>query len=244
MRTIAFLVGLAFVLSSCGDSSPRPVKRPEKKPATLIERLAGAEPTITGTAIMLVIDTSSSMNQKVRNASGGQEVKLAIAKRCAKTMVAQIHKFAVEHKDKKIVVGIVGFAGSPYKLIEPREIADGRDLFDKAIDKMRTGSGTAIGDAVIFAKKELDRTGFSRLSILTITDGENTTGEAPSTVAHALNKLPSPPGLYLIGFDVAAETFKAVKDAGSPVFSANNETELLETTEFVLGTKILAEKPE
>ena len=74
--------------------------------------------------------------------------------------------------------------------------------------------------------------------------GKTLAGRTQQLSAHALNKLPSPPGLYLIGFDVAAETFKEVRDAGSPVFSANNETELLETTEFVLGTKILAEKPE
>ncbi|MEP7273396.1 MAG: hypothetical protein ABI882_17990, partial [Acidobacteriota bacterium] len=115
---------------------------------------------------------------------------------------------------------------------------------DSAIDQMRTGRGTAIGDAIVFARKKLDQTGYSKLNILTITDGENTSGEDPGAVARALNKLPSSPALYLIGFDVAANTFRAVKDAGSLVFSANNEAELRSTTDFVLGTKILAERPE
>ena len=243
MKSITSVLVLAcFFLASCGEITQA---QRDAQANRLVAQLTAPAPSVDGTAIMLVIDTSGSMDSHVKNASGADEIKLNIAKRCATQFVDKIKKFGEEHPDKKISLGICAFSSSTFIVVEPKLLSEPTEYYER-INKLRSGGGTAIGDAMVFAKQKLDATGLSQKHILVITDGENGNGEDPAAVVAALAKVPADraAATYLIGFDVGANTFNTVKDAGSLVLSANNEAELLNTTNFVLGTKILVEKPE
>jgi hypothetical protein len=98
---------------------------------------------------------------------------------------------------------------------------------------------------MIQAKRDLDATGLSRRHILVVTDGENNRGYAPADVASVLARLPESarPSVYFVAFDIAAERFKAVREAGGLVLAAANETDLGQTFDYLLTGKILAEQP-
>lgn len=49
--------------------------------------------------------------------------------------------------------------------------------------------------------------------------------------------------VYFVAFDVAAEKFNAVRDAGGLVLAAADATQLAQTLDYVLTGKILAEQP-
>jgi hypothetical protein len=81
------------------------------------------------------------------------------------------------------------------------------------------------------------------MHILVVTDGENNKGYAPSDVVAAIGRLPeaSRASVYFVAFDVAADVFKPVRDAGGLVLPAANEAELQQTLDFVLSGRILVE---
>lgn len=221
----------ALVLSSCGNAPPNKEAR-DKRAANILPAVEPSEaPSIDGVAIMLVVDVSGSM-------SGD---KLSVAKRCLTTLAAQTVKFAMDNKDKKVLLGICAFSSSCTEALPIGQPDFGKAT--AAIEKLSTGGGTAIGDAMLFAKKKLDSTKFKKIHILIITDGENTSGEDPSVVVQSFSKLPPEKsvGTYLIGFDVATSVYEGVKEAGGLVLSAANEAELKQTTEYVLSNKVLAE---
>jgi Mg-chelatase subunit ChlD len=113
-----------------------------------------------------------------------------------------------------------------------------------AIDAMRPEGGTPIGSAMIEAKRQLDRTGLSRRHLLLITDGENTNGETPSEVMTALARRPASeqPSIYFVAFDIEAERFQAVSNAGALVMAAANAEQLDTTLDNLLRGKILVER--
>jgi hypothetical protein len=49
--------------------------------------------------------------------------------------------------------------------------------------------------------------------------------------------------VYFVAFDVSAERFNAVKEAGGLVLEAANERELNQTMDFILTGRILVEQP-
>lgn len=81
--------------------------------------------------------------------------------------------------------------------------------------------------------------------VVVVTDGENTKGPAPAFVLRSLAGRPEDlrPSVYFVAFDVAASVFADVKQAGSLVLSASNALQLQEAVDFILGEKILLEKP-
>ena len=110
---------------------------------------------------------------------------------------------------------------------------------------MAPSGSTPIGSAMIRAKRDLDATGMSRRHILVITDGENNRGYGPGDVANAISSLPQEeqPAIYFVAFDIGAERFNAVKDAGGLVLAASSGSDLKQTLDFVLTGKILVEQP-
>ena len=80
--------------------------------------------------------------------------------------------------------------------------------------------------------------------LLVVTDGENTDGVAPDTVARAIGQRPDAerPSIYFVAFDVDAKRFARVRDAGGLILSAANATELNTTLDTLLSDKILVEK--
>lgn len=95
------------------------------------------------------------------------------------------------------------------------------------------------------AKQDLDARRVTKTHILVITDGENTTGYDPADVVSAIYRLPEvqQTSTYFIAFNVSAEVFEPVREAGGMVLSASNDSELATTLDYLLTGRILAEQP-
>lgn len=225
------LAGLMFVclgmLASCEDSAPK---------------LAATPHTVNGTGVYILLDVSGSMADSVRNSAGVEEAKLAIAKRAGTSVCQQIAKYAQESPARNIKLAVASFSDD-CRTIVPLDTPNATAA-QQAISGLHTQGGTAIGNSVAQAQKELDRTGLRRQHILIITDGENTVGPAPDKVAAEISKLPEDlrPNVYVVAFDVSANVFDAVKKQGWQVFSAANGKELEQRLDQVVGGHILIEQ--
>ncbi len=225
--TLVALIATAF-LAACEDSSP----------TTLT-----ATPTRTdGTAVYLLIDVSGSMNEQVANASGAKEQKIAIARRAALDVYKAVAKYAEERKDHPMRIAVAAFSGQTVNVV-PMGKPDVA-LAERAIAGLHTNGDTAIGDAVVEAQKALDATGLRSQHILVVTDGENTSGKSPVSVATAIKALPETlrPNVYVVAFDVKASVFDGVKAQDWQVFSAKDGKELSQRLDEVVGGHILIER--
>lgn len=213
------------------------------------EQLAPAATVATreGLAAAIVIDVSGSMDDEVTGESGREERKIEVARRAARDLVEQFARYADEHPEEPVLLGVYEFSdreGLPdARPVVPMGKPD-RVRAAAALASMRAKGGTPIGNAMIAAKRELDATGLTRRHLLVVTDGENTEGFAPERVAAAINRRPQAerPSLYFVAFDVAANRFDRVRDAGGLVLGAADAKELNSTLDSLLRGQILLEK--
>jgi hypothetical protein len=197
----------------------------------------------------ILIDTSGSMNERVRDADGAMQPKISIAQRAALKLVDQFDTYGKQHSDQAIFLGIYEFSdrgkGSFCRTViklGPPDAAAARS----AIMNMHAEGDTPIGDAMITAKRDVDATGLSKRHILVITDGQNTKGYSPDDVTRVITSQAEKDraSIYFVAFDVAASKFNSVRDSGGLVLAASNETDLKGTLDYLLTGKILAEQPE
>jgi hypothetical protein len=202
-----------------------------------------------GVAAAILIDTSGSMKDRVRDANGAQTPKIEIAQRAALDIVDQFDKYARDHADQKILLGVYEFSDrirqQPCREVVRMGTPDVNAARD-AVRLMIPDGDTPIGGAMIVAKQALDRTGLAKRHILVVTDGENTVGYSPADVTRVITNEAEKDraSIYFVAFDVAASKFNPVRDAGGLVLAASNETDLRGTLNYLLSGKILAEQPE
>jgi len=232
------------------ESSNTAVSTPVTNPIEDLLRPAATVQGREGTVAAILIDTSGSMEDRVRDVDGTRRPKIDIARRSALDLVNQFDRYAKEHADQTIFLGIYEFSDRGGQCC--REViklgpagASDPERVQSAISRMRPKGGTPIGDAMIQAKREMDATGLSRRHLLVITDGENNQGYSPADVARVITGQTEKDraSLYFVAFDIAAEKFNSVRDAGGLILAASNETELKSTLDYVLTGKILAEQP-
>lgn len=252
-RVLALGLAAAVAAAAAGcrreNDAERERERVSRTTRQIDERLAGPAPAPArdGIAAAIVIDVSGSMDDKVEGAGGRQERKIAIARRAARDLVEQFARYADDHRDETVLLGIYEFSrrrGEPdCRPVIPLGPPD-RARADDAIDGLSPDGGTPIGEAMITAKRELDATGLTRRHLLLVTDGENTDGFRPEQVAEGIARRPDAerPSIYFVAFDVDARRFSRVRDAGALVLSAANARELNETLDSLIRGQILIEK--
>jgi hypothetical protein len=201
-----------------------------------------------GIAAAILIDTSGSMESRVKDTDGVQRPKIEIARRAALDIVNQFSNYARDHSGQDVLLGIYEFSERRQMPLCRPVVKLGRPdpaASREAISRMTAAGETPIGDAMIVAKRELDATGLSKRHILVVTDGENTMGYSPSDVTQVIANMAENDraSVYFVAFDVAASKFKSVRDSGGLVLGASNETELKGTLDYLLTGKILAEQP-
>ena len=201
-----------------------------------------------GTAAAILVDTSGSMEDEVAGADGAGTAKIVIARRAVISLIRQFEGYAQKHADRRVLVGVYEFSSRDREPHCRRVIDLGPPApaaAEDALGHMIPRGGTPIGDAMIQAKLDLDRTGLSRRHILVVTDGKNNKGYSPGDVAEAIANQPeaSRASLYFVAFDIGADRFNQVKEAGGLVLEAANERDLNQTMDFILTGKILAEQP-
>lgn len=200
-----------------------------------------------GLAAAIVIDVSGSMDDDVRDESGRRQPKIEIARRAARDVVNQFARYAEDHPDEPVLLGLYEFSersGEPDCRPVIAMAPPDRARAENALRSMQARGGTPIGNAMIAAKRELDATGLSRRHLLVVTDGENTDGFEPEAVAAAINRRPEMerPSLYFVAFDIDARRFEQVREAGTLVLGAADAKDLNATLDSLLRGKILLEK--
>jgi Mg-chelatase subunit ChlD len=244
-----FLLLLAAVAATACKAEVKGDDRPTRTERRIDEQLTSTT-TVTakeGIAAAIVIDVSGSMKEDVEGAGGREERKIEIARRAARDLVEQFARYADDHTQEPVLLGIYEFSERegkddcrPVIAMAPPD----RSRADRALASLRADGGTPIGNAMIFAKRELDATGLTRKHLLVVTDGENTDGFDPDDVAAAFNRRPEAerPSLYFVAFDIEASRFAQVKDAGALVLGAANAKELNSRLDALLRGNILLEK--
>jgi len=253
---IGSIVSSAIRRRSSGVSTSSPTTASEESvadrearelTATLRARLTPPAGTVwkDGLAAVVLVDVSGSMHDRIK---GERRRKIEAAQAAAIDLVGAFARYATAHPDTPVLVGVHEFSarsGAP----AAREVvplgtpnpAAARD----AIQAMKAGGGTPIGEAMAVARLALDRSGLKRRHLLVVTDGENTDGPDPALVASVLEKQPeeAKASLYFVAFDVDAAAFAPVKNAGALLLSAKSGAELAATFDELLSDRILVEAP-
>lgn len=244
---LLLIIAVAVSRGGCrrDDRAPRDGRSAARIDAALAPASSGAQRE--GLAAAILIDVSGSMNDEVEGEGGRDERKIEIARRAAADLVDQFARYAEEHKEETVLLGIYEFSERSGEEDCRPVLAMARPDRERArgaLQAMRPDGGTPIGSAMITGKRELDATGLSRRHLLVVTDGENTDGYDPDDVARAIARRPEAerPSIYFVAFDVAASRFNGVKDAGALLLSAANARELNDTLDTLLRGKILIEK--
>ena len=163
---------------------PRPGRRRHIPPLLFLLGAAGlvlavADPVLNlevarhDASVMLVIDVSGSMD-----ATDVQPSRIEAAKGAARTMLKQL--------PSGYRVGLVSFNGSA-TLAAP--LSDNRETVLTALDNLRAGGATAIGDALLLALQQLGPAGTTTPSartpamIVLLTDGVSNRGSDPLEAA-------------------------------------------------------------
>jgi Ca-activated chloride channel family protein len=246
------LLAIAAVVAKTGcrearerDGDDRP-SRTERRIDEQLAPAAALQPT-DGLAAAILIDVSGSMDEDVRGEGGRREAKIEIARRAARDLVEQFARYADDHRDERVLLGLYEFSErsgeADCRPVIPMAPPD-RSAADRALAAMRARGGTPIGNAMIIAKRELDATGLARRHLLVVTDGENTDGFTPDDVTAAINRRPEVerPSIYFVAFDIEERRFARVREAGALLLGASDARELNSTLDSLLRGQILIEK--
>jgi Ca-activated chloride channel homolog len=127
--------------------------------------------------VLIAIDSSLSMSSQ-----DIQPSRLAAAQSAAQAFV--------DGMPKKFRVGVIGFAGRAYVAVPPTE---DRELVHSALNSLKAGEGTALGDAVALGMRlaRTERTSDGRIppiAMLVISDGAQKSGRTTPAVAAAQAK--------------------------------------------------------
>jgi Mg-chelatase subunit ChlD len=252
-NALLVLLLILFVMGRCRDRSPsssvgRTAEAP-KEDSRIDEALEPGQTVAAreGLAAAIVIDVSGSMDERVIGEDGRRARKIDVARRAAQDLVAQFASYADEHKDETVLLGVFEFSRRnnqpdcrPIIQMGPPD----RPRAYQALALLDPEGGTPIGQAMITAKKALDETGLSRRHLLIVSDGDNTDGFAPEAVAAGIARRPEAerPSIYFVAFDIEAQRFSRLREAGSLVLAAANARELNDTLDMLLKGKILIEK--
>jgi Mg-chelatase subunit ChlD len=228
-----------FVAAGCGDQ-PHPEKTPAGPGASQIVDLPQADQRLC-TAVTILIDTSGSMTQMVRDRSGSKRPKYRIAQDAIKRIIDYTQTWTVAHPDRTLLLGVFNFSSSAGAILptEAFDVARAR----AAIERIPSpGGGTAIGEALEAGFKSLYATGCVRKHIICITDGENTSGPAPDRVARALfAQTAGEVELHFVAFDTSASKFGFLKDVNGHAVEAADGEQLAAKLSDIYEKQILAE---
>ncbi len=218
----------------------------EQKAVISRDLLPATRPALVdGIAVMILSDTSGSMKGKVDGPGGGKIVKLDAAKRAVNELIETTARLKTERLKLPVLLGVYDFSQRGEQgvrqviALAPPDPAGAR----VAIEKMTPEGGTPIGVALARAKRDLDETGLSRQHIIIVTDGENTAGYPPAAVLAVMrsDEKGVPASVYFVAFDIEADKFNTVRDAGADVLPAADSTALQQTLDSVLTEHILVE---
>ncbi len=246
--SLAAALCLAVAVLGCGRRSTATFKvksGPQPAPAPVhiggpVE-LPRVEPR-AGTAVVVLVDTSGSMGQPVRDKDGKPRPKHQIAHEALERIIEQTAAWKKAHPDRTVQMGIYCFAGNvtPVLPVADFDEAKARDALKHV---PRPNGGTAIGRALEEGFKGLYASGCARKFVVCVTDGENTVGAPPDLIAQQLHaQTEGEVKLEFVAFDVAAAHFKFLNTVNGEVVQASDGKQLEAELKQIYEQKILLEK--
>lgn len=191
-----------------------------------------------GAAVAILVDTSGSMKEK---APGDSRPKYVVAQQALEAMLDATDAFVARRPDFPIKIGVYSFSSSVH-VLRPIQPYDRAAIRATLAGLPRPGGGTAIGDAMREARPDLYRAGVFRKYLLVVTDGENTNGRNPESVARDIwRKSDGGVQTFFVAFDTSPEKFAFLKDVGGDVIGAGTGDELRTALDGIYQGKILAE---
>ncbi len=191
-----------------------------------------------GASIALLLDVSGSMSSE---AKGDSRPKYIVAREALKAMLEATDSFVVRQPGFPINVGLYAFNSEVTRLV-PVKPYNREELLSALANSPTPGGSTAIGDAMDLARQDLYRAGTIRKYILVVTDGENTTGRSPKTMAREIAaRSEGAVRQYFVAFDVDASRFSFLKEVNGEVLGAANGAALKAGLDSIYRGKILAE---
>jgi uncharacterized protein YegL len=175
-------------------------------------------------------------------APGDARSKAAVAREALEAMFDATESFIATRPDFAVKVGIYSFA-SHASTVLPMQSFNRTAIRDALARVPRPRGGTAIGEAMHTARPDLYRAGVFRKYLLVVTDGENTDGRSPVTVAREIfARSAHGIGIYFVAFDTSAERFAFLKQVQGDVIGAGNGPELTKALDDIYQGRILAEE--
>ncbi len=246
-RTWRALTTVAICLaavSGCGRSPSPPA--PSKSAAA---PTAGGVPSIhlpqpaqrLGTAVVLLVDISPSMEQPVPDHAGHMRPKNRIAREALQRVIRVTDDWHKQHADSTLYLGITHFDRACSTIL-PMGPFDAARADAAVAKKPRPGDGTAIGLALEDGFKALYGTGCIRKHLVCITDGESNVGPPPDAVAHQLySQTKGDVEIHFIAFDTSARHFGFLKDVNGSVVEAADGAQLQAQLVELYEKRILVE---
>jgi len=237
--TLPALLLALVLLIGCGEKEPQRATDSGATPAAIVDLPAADQKLCT--AVVILVDTSGSMAQTVRDQGGRKRPKHEIARDALRRIVDHTAAWSAAHKDRVLQLGLFRFSSSASPVLatavfnQPAAMA--------AIGSIpNPGGGTAIGEALNDAFQSLYASGCVRKHVVCITDGENTAGAPPDRVARGLfAQTRGEVELHFVAFDTSASHFAFLKDVnGHAVEAADGEQLSAQLTE-IYEKRILAE---
>lgn len=240
------VLGIALI-PGCGRAGQAPnawVEAPKaaQPQGNLIPPIELAAPTQRlGTAIIVLIDTSGSMSQPVRNLGGQEQPKNTIARDALSRIIKVTDDWHKAHKESTLYLGIINFAGETSTVLPmaPFDAAQAQAALDRIPPP---GGGTAIGLALEEGFKKLYETGCIRKHVVCVTDGENTVATPPDLMARQLfAQTKGDVELHFVAFDVSPRSFGFLKDVNGNVHEAADGAQLQQHLVDLYEKRILVE---
>jgi von Willebrand factor type A domain len=248
----ASLCALVALVGLIAGPGCRPSARPAPKSGppvaatsnpTLHINLPKVEPR-AGTAIVVLVDTSGSMAQRVPDADGSMKPKSEIAAKALHGIVGYTSKWKKDHAGAHLQLAIFNFSSRVNEVLPMGEFDSKKAEAAVAAIPAPMG-GTAIGLALEEGYKALYRSGCTRKFIVCVTDGENTVGIGPDAVARQLHAQTSGAvQLNFVAFDTRASQFNFVGGVGGHVVEAADGGKLQAALTTIYEKRILAEAPD
>ena len=232
--------------SGCGSSAttppaapPKPVSAPAAASIPAVDLPQPAQRL--GTAVVLLIDISPSMEQSVPDHAGHKRPKNQIAREALQRVIRVTDDWHRQHADSTLYLGITHFDRTCSTILPmgPFDAAQAAAAVEK---KPRAGDGTAIGLALVEGFKALYTTGCIRKHLVCITDGESNVGTPPDAVAQQLYaQTKGDVEIHFIAFDTSASHFGFLKDVNGSVVEAADGAQLQTQLVELYEKRILVE---
>ncbi len=192
-----------------------------------------------GASVAILLDNSGSMSDEPDDAPGTP--KYEVARRVLARVLEQTEAFAARQPGFPVNVGLYVFSSDVSRALPIGPY--NRAALADALSRLPEPDGaTAIGDAMDAAVKDLYAAGTIRKYILVVTDGENTEGRNPASMAREIaRRSDGAVRLLMVAFDVGAEHFGFVQEVRGTLLEARNEVALQASLDTLYRGRILAE---